>query len=119
MDAVHVQYVGDVAVVTFGEDLLDVSNADDFRTAMNPVLAECRKLVLDLSRVEFMDSRGCGAIIACLKNLSAAGGDLKLCRVTRPVRTVLELIRLHRICEIADTWEEAVQSFEKASGRKP
>lgn len=117
MDAVNVRYFGDVAIVTPGEALLDVSNADDFRNAMSPVLAESRKLVLDLGRVEFMDSRGCGAIIACLKHLSAGGGDLKLCQVTRPVRTVLELIRLHRICEICDTQDEAVRSFAAASGR--
>src|SRR5437660_844843 len=82
------------------DEQLDAGNADDFRRDLSPVLQDCHKLVLDLSRVQFVDSRGCGAIIGCLKQVSAAGGDLKLCQVTRAVRTVFELIRLHRICEI-------------------
>ena len=92
---------------------LDASNAEDFRRDMAPVLQESRKLVLDLGRVQFVDSRGCGAILSCLKHLSAAGGDLKVCGVSRPVRGVFELIRLHRICEILDARERAVQAFQK------
>ena len=106
-----VEQIGDVAVVGVNVEQLDASNADDFRQQMAPVLAGCRKLVLDLGRVQFADSRGCGAILSCLKQVAAAGGDLKLCRVTKPVRTVFELIRLHRLCEIVGTREEAVQAF--------
>jgi anti-sigma B factor antagonist len=105
------EHSGDVTVVGLNVEQLDASNADDFRQQMVPVLAGSRKLVLDLGRVQFADSRGCGAILSCLKHVAAAGGDLKLCRVTRPVRTVFELIRLHRLCEIVGTPEEAVQAF--------
>jgi hypothetical protein len=37
--------------------------------------------------------------------------------VQAPVRTVFELIRLHRICEIVNTREDAVRAFQiRASG---
>jgi anti-sigma B factor antagonist len=107
-----VEKVGDVAVVTVTTEQLDASNTEDFRTFLAPVLQECSKLVLDLGRVQFVDSRGCGAILSCLKHVSAAAGDLKLCHVNKPVRTVFELIRLHRICEIFDSREEAVAAFK-------
>jgi anti-sigma B factor antagonist len=107
-----VERIGDVAVVTLNDAQLDAGNADDFRRDMGPVLQDCHKLVIALDRVQFVDSRGCGAILFCLKNVSAAGGDLKLCEVAKPVRTVFELIRLHRICEILDTKEEAVRAFQ-------
>jgi len=110
-----VRKTGDVAVVTLISDQLDVGNADSFRQEIAPVLDDVNKLVLDLSRVQFVDSRGCGAMIACLKQVSATGGVLKLCGVTPPVRTVLELIRLHRICEFLNTPEEAVQAFHSPS----
>jgi anti-sigma B factor antagonist len=106
-----VEKVGEVAVVTLNVDQLDASNADDFRRDMAPVLQETRKVVLDLGRVQFVDSRGCGAILSCLKHVAAAGGDLKLCQVSKPVRGVFELIRLHRICEILPTREEALRAF--------
>ena len=96
---------------------LDAGNSDAFRRDIAPVLKDCRKLVLDLDRVQFVDSRGCGAILSCLKHLTAAGGDLKLCRVSRPVLKVFELIRMNTICEIVSTKEEAVQAFQK--GKQP
>jgi len=100
-----------VAVVTVNAEDLDVSNADDFRREMAPVLAESSKVVLDLGRIRFVDSRGCGVILSCLKHVTEAGGDLRLCRVNKAVRTVFELIRLHRICDILNTQEDAIRAF--------
>ena len=109
-----IEKIGDVTIVAVNVDELDAGNADDFRRAMAPVLKGCRKLVLDLNRVQFMDSRGCGVILSCLKQLSPAGGDVKLCGVTPPVRMVFELIRMDRICEIVGTREEAVAAFQNS-----
>ena len=103
---------GDVLVATPVAEHLDLSNSDSIRYEIISALGDCHKLVLDMERVGFVDSRGCGAIISCLKHVSAAGGDLKLCDVRPAVRSVLELIRLHRICEILDTRDQAIYSFE-------
>jgi anti-sigma B factor antagonist len=107
-----VETFGDVAVVGVHTEQLDASNADDFVHEIDPVLKEHTKVVLDLNRVTFVDSRGCGAILSCLRRLSERGGDLRICRVTRPVRIVFDLIRLHRICTITETKEQAVASFK-------
>jgi anti-sigma B factor antagonist len=92
----------------------DAGCADDFKHAITPVLNETRKLVLDLAAVEFIDSRGCGAILHCLKRLNEKGGELRICQVRPFVRSVFELIRLHRICEILPTRDEAIRSFPAA-----
>lgn len=110
MDVV-LERTADILVATPIVEHLDLSNSTAVRDEIVGGLGDCRKLVLDMSRVQFVDSRGCGAIISCLKHVSAAGGDLKLCEVRPAVRSVLELIRLHRICEITDTRERAVMSF--------
>ena len=109
---VMVEMFGDVAVVTLNAEQLEVSNADDVRAGMEPVLRDSSKVVMDMSRVEFVDSRGCGVILSCLKNLAEKRGDLKLCRVNKPVRTVFDLIRLHKMCEITDTREQAIKAFQ-------
>ena len=41
----------------------------------------------------------------------AKGGDLKLCAMSKQVRAVFELVRMHRIFEIYPTKEEAVRAF--------
>ena len=112
-----IETVGDVTIVALNVDDLDAGNADVFRRALAPVLKDCRKLVLDLDGVRFVDSRGCGAILSCLKQIAPAGGDLKLCRVTAPVRMVFDLIRMNNICQIVETREEAVRAFQ--GGKQP
>jgi anti-sigma B factor antagonist len=109
-----VEQVSDVTVVAINEEQLDAGNAEDFRQDISPVIKDSKKLIIDLSRVRFVDSRGCGAILSCLKQVSANGGDLKLCGVGQYVRTVFDLIRLHRICEILPTRADAVRSFAKS-----
>jgi anti-sigma B factor antagonist len=106
-----VDKVGDVAVVAVNVEQFDAGNADEFKRQMAQILPQNRKVVLDLAKVQFVDSRGCGAILSCLKSLTEVGGDLKLCRIGKFVRSVFELIRLHRICEIFDTPEQAVKAF--------
>src|SRR5262249_8017136 len=107
-----VETFDDVAVIGVHTEQLDASNADDFIPEAEPILKDHTKVVLDLGRVTFVVSRGCGAILSCLRRLTERGGDLRLCRVTRPVRIVFDLIRLHRICTILDTKEQAVASFK-------
>jgi anti-sigma B factor antagonist len=113
-----VEKVGDVTIVAVNVVELDAASADTLRRDIAPVLKDCRNLVLDLERIQFIDSRGCGAILSCLKHVSAVGGDLKLCRVSPPVLKVFELIRMHSICQIVDTKEEAVQAFQKSKKGK-
>lgn len=109
-----VEKVGDVTIIGLNVDELDAGNADELRKDIAPALKGSRKLVLDLSRIRFVDSRGCGVILSCLKHVSTAGGDLKLCQVSQPVRMVFELVRMDRLCEIVGTRDDAVQAFEKS-----
>jgi len=108
-----VETIRNVAVVTLHFDEFDASISDEFKRQMQPILQSNPRVVLDLARVRFVDSSGCGAILSCLKALTGQGGDLKLCGVQPRVRTTFELIRLHRICEIFSTREDAVASFQK------
>ena len=103
--------VGDVGVVAVPVEELDASNAGEFKRDIAPVLEANTKLVLDLSRLRFVDSSGLGAFISCLRKLNAKGGDLKLCGMSKQVRAVFELVRMHRIFDIYRTKEEAVRAF--------
>ena len=107
-----VDKVDDVAVVKVPVEELDASNSGDLKHDIAPVLQTNTKLVIDLSRLHFVDSSGLGAILSCLRQLSAKGGDLKLCGMQKQVRAVFELVRMHRIFDIYGTREEAVRAFQ-------
>jgi anti-sigma B factor antagonist len=105
--------IGDVAVAAVPVEELDASNAGEFKRDLAPVLDANVKLVLDLSRLRFIDSSGLGAFLSCLRRLSAKGGDLKLAGMSKQVRAVFELVRMNRVVDIYGTREEAVRAFER------
>ena len=115
---VAIEEISDVAVAVVPVEELDASNVAEFKRDMAPVLQAHAELVLDLSRLRFVDSSGMGAILSCLRQLSAKGGDLKLCGMTRQVRTVFELVRMHRIFDIYETQQQAVRALSRAPNKE-
>jgi anti-sigma B factor antagonist len=54
-------------------------------------------VVLDLSRVSFIDSSGLSVLVVALKRLRSRGGALRLAGCQSPVQTVLDLTALSRV----------------------
>jgi anti-sigma B factor antagonist len=108
-----VEKTGDVAIVVLSGPNLDAGNEKDFKRDVRPVLESNAKVVFDMGRLRFVDSSGLGAILSCLRQVRAAGGDLKLCEMTKAVRTLFELVRMHRIFDIYNTRDEAVRTFQR------
>jgi anti-sigma B factor antagonist len=84
------------------EARVDAHVAPAFRTA----LLECidrghHNLMVDMAKVEFIDSSGLGALVSALKRLGR-DGDLKVCSLNAAVRSMFELTRLNRVIPIAD-----------------
>ena len=101
----------DVLVIDLREDNLDASNVREFRDAMQSLIHERSHVVLDMAGVDFVDSSGLGALISCLRQLNGRKGDLRLCEMSRTVRALFELMRMHRVFNIHDTRADAVASF--------
>ncbi|NBS94658.1 MAG: anti-sigma factor antagonist [Betaproteobacteria bacterium] len=101
----------DVLVLELLEDNLDASNVREFRDAAQSLMHEHARVVLDMAGVQFVDSSGLGALIACLRQTNARRGDFRLCAMSRTVRALFELMRMHRVFNIHDTRSEAVTSF--------
>jgi anti-sigma B factor antagonist len=106
-----IETIGDVTIAHLKGEHLDASTVKDFKAAAEPALEKSMKMVFDMSGLQFVDSSGIGAIISCLRKLNAKGGDLKLCGLSKPVRSLFELVRMHRIFDIFDSKEQAAAAF--------
>ncbi len=102
---------GDVIVLAIPGPSLDASNSKKFKSELAPVILSARRLVMDMSAVQFVDSSGLGAILSCLRELNAKGGDFKICGLSKGVRALFELVRMHKVVEIFNTREEAVAAL--------
>ncbi len=97
-------------IVAFPVKNLDAGNVKAFREAVLPVTNENGTVLIDMSELKFVDSSGLGALLACMRAMNSKNGRLRLFGMTKPVRALFELVRMHRIFEIFDTLEEAMDS---------
>lgn len=107
------EHIGEVAIVILAGAQLDASSAEEFKRDLAPLLEKHAQVIFDLSQLGFIDSSGLGALLSCLRCLQERGGDLKLCSMSKSVRALFELVRMHRIFHIFDTQEEAVHAFQQ------
>jgi anti-sigma B factor antagonist len=70
-----------------------------------------KKVVVDLSRVEWMSSVGLGMLISALTTMKNNDGMLKLANVTENIESLLTITRLVTIFETHDTVDAAIESF--------
>jgi anti-sigma B factor antagonist len=103
--------VGAVTVVAPQGPYIDASNIKEYKDALMPLVSAGSRVLLDLNKVEWMDSCGCGSIISLLKFLQAGGGDLKICCLSKRVRSLFQLIRMHRACDLFNNRAEALAAY--------
>jgi len=70
--------------------------------------ADAVKLVLDLTRVDFIDSVGLGVVVGALKRVRAGGGDLRVVAPQARVRALFAVTRLDEIIDVVDRLDDAV-----------
>lgn len=61
--------------------------------------------VIDLAKVDFMNSSGLVALVTGLKAARHSGCRLVLCNVQAPVRLIFELTQLDSVFEIFETYD--------------
>ncbi len=100
--------IGDKLVVEVLETRLGADKAVAFKDAVSHYFAAGPvSMVLDLGKVEFIDSSGLGAILGVLKRMPK-GSELLICRASDAVTSMFKLTRMDRVFTICKTVDEAV-----------
>ena len=66
-----------------------------------------RQVVVDLDRVEFLDSSGLGVLVGALRRLRTVGGELTLVCTNEKLLKVFRITALDRVFTIHDSVEAA------------
>ncbi len=85
-------------------------------TILHEKLHECiekgrKKVIIDLARVEWMNSTGRGILMSGRTTLRNNGGELKLANVTDKIQSLLTITKLVTVFEAFDSIDDAVSSF--------
>jgi anti-anti-sigma factor len=111
MDFIKEKY-GDVIVEVVNLDRATLKEAENFKKILIKDIDEGnRKLVVDLSQCEFIDSTFLGSLVVSLKKITSLGGDLKLVGFQPAVHAMFELTRMFRVFETFSEKEDAIKSY--------
>ena len=100
-DEFSAQAEGKTIRITVNRGRMDAASAAKFKEAVATAWVEGLTTAdVDMSRVEFIDSSGVGALLGVLRRLPQGDGGVVL-RAMRPqVLSVIELLRLQKIFRI-------------------
>lgn len=104
--------VGDVGIVEISGTLSGGPDAEKYHAAVKQHVSEGRtKVLVDLGRVNHINSSGLGILMASVATLGQAGGTLKLSRPGHRVSSLLMVTRLIQIFETYEDEDSALASF--------
>jgi anti-sigma B factor antagonist len=104
--------IGDIAIVDFsGKITLGEGSSMLRRTIRDLIDHGHRKIVLNLSDVDYIDSSGIGELVSGYTTVRGVEGELKLLHLTRRVHDLLQITRLFTVFDVQSDEDAALRSF--------
>jgi len=103
----HVSIVDINGRITLGDEIGQLRD-----TVRGLVNAGKKKIILNLAKVDYIDSSGVGELVGCYTTVRNAGGELKLLALTKKVHDVLNVTKLYTVFDVKDDEFTAVKSFD-------
>jgi anti-sigma B factor antagonist len=70
-------------------------------------------VVVDLSKVKFMNSSGLGMLISAMTTMRNSGGDLRLANVADRIQSLLVITKLITVFKHFESVDDAARSYEE------
>lgn len=103
----------DVVVLSIKGKLMGGKESDEIYEKVKALFNVGRKkLVIDLSKVKWMNSQGLGVLMACLTSARNSEAEIKLAGATDKVKSILMVTKLITIFENFESVELAVKSYK-------
>jgi len=100
-------------LVVYFESPLDISTSPVVERDLEILMKQYEgySIILNLSKVAYINSAGLGVIILTAKKLEKNGSLLKICCLNNVVKKVISILDAHDIIDIYEDEEDAVNSF--------
>lgn len=96
-------------MLTSASGRIDLSNADDFTTALAAALSEAKAaLILDLSKVDYISSAGLRSLMITLKASKTDSKNFGVAALQPMLAEIFTIARLNQVIPIFQTTREAV-----------
>src|SRR5437879_4519669 len=103
---------GRVAIFDIKGSLVGGDETDFLKNSVADFIEQGNKcLVINLQKVNYMNSSGIGAVIAAHTSYMRNGGEIRLAGVSNSVQNLLVVTRLIDVFDVYETVDAAIESF--------
>lgn len=102
---------GNVAIINL-QGRLDFNSANQLKDASREFFSRDNcKLVLNMDKVDFINSSGLGALVSILKEVRHHKGALKISNLADYIREIFDITQLSSIFDICEDETHALKGF--------
>jgi anti-sigma B factor antagonist len=99
-------------VVCYVEDEIDINTAPDLKKHFEKVLSKkAPKMVINFSKVTYVDSSGLATLVEILKLMRSYGGKMRLSNLSPKIKSLFEITKLEKLFDIASDEAQAIADF--------
>jgi anti-sigma B factor antagonist len=69
------------------------------------------KVIINFSKVSYLDSSGVGELVGCYTTIKHQGGDLRICCLNPRIASLIKMTSLNSIFAVKDLEDEAIAGF--------
>jgi len=99
---------------------IDGNTVQSFQNTLEEIKAKgIQRLVLDMSKIKYVNSTGLGSLVKYADAFKSAGGGMALIKVPAKVKIVIEMLGLNAFFDICKDQDAALAALKSAGGAAP
>lgn len=104
---------GDITVLELSGKIMGGEDFDLFKGTIDKLIAEGQiDVLLNMSKVKWINSTGLGLIVSAYSSLIKNGGRMKVCEVSDRIDNILHVTQLELLFQTFTKEDDALKSFE-------
>src|SRR5579871_5002386 len=110
----------DAATLAEMSGAIDGNTVPSFQQMLEEIKSKgVRRLVLDMSKIKYVNSTGLGSLVKYADSFKSSGGGMALIKVPAKVKIVIEMLGLNAFFAICADLQQALAALEKAGTAAP
>ena len=110
----QVREVNGVTVLDLAGRITLGAGSQQLREIIHKLVSDGRKkILLNMAEINYIDSSGVGELVGAFTTVRREGGDLKLMRLTKKVRDLMQMTKLYSVFDVKEDEASALAAFTK------
>lgn len=99
-------------VVCYVEGEIDINTSPDIKKNFEKIIdKKTPRVVINFSKVTYVDSSGLATLVEILKGMRSYGGKMRLSNLSPKIKSLFEITKLEKLFDIIADEAEAISNF--------